>query len=149
MEQLLDVLSYKREILTQLLLVASIFGGFAVNGVMAFLSGTIRGRLANAMYVALSVAALSFIAATLLDAIMLPGMSRLAALRGPRAVNGLLALGDVVVYLMIVGSVALISAVAGSGFLYSRRVGLIVLAATVLVTVVAGVTLGYLAVFLG
>lgn len=148
MEALLDILQYKREALTQLLVVASIFGGFAVGGVMTFLGTTDRGRLRSALFATLAIAALAFITATVLDALMLPGMFR-GTYRDTAALRGLLGLGDVVVWAVLVGSVALVGAVAGSGFLFSRWVGRVVLAATLATVTTVAVTLVYLARYLG
>ena len=150
MQQALDVLAYKREVLTQLLLVATIFGGFAVGGLMAFLGSGERGRLRSGIFVALAVSAAAFIAATALDAVMLPAMlPQTFAVRGVEAVSSMLALGDVVVWAVMAGCVALAGAVGASGFLFSRWVGRAVLGVTVLMAVIVSATIALFARVLG
>ena len=121
---LLDILSYKREVLTQLLLVATILGAFSMSGVVALLVGPNRDRLHRFLFVALCVASLAFIFATALDAVLLPATGRKAnANLTPEKIQTLLILCDSVVCSVILGAVALV--VAGSHF--GSAVGLIVL----------------------
>lgn len=148
MEQLLDVLRYKREVMQQLLLVATIFGGFAVSGIMAFLGTADRGKLRGVLFVILSVAAFAFIAATILDAVMLPAMLHEKNLRSPDGIRGLLTLGDVVVWSVLVGCLALAAGVGCSGFLFSRRVGKVVAGVAVQVILIVSVSITYLAIIL-
>lgn len=49
------------------------------------------------------------------------------AFRGPRAIQGLLDMGEVVVWSVILGTLTLVTAVGLFGFLFSRRTGWFVL----------------------
>jgi hypothetical protein len=122
--KLLDFLSYKREVLTQMLLVATILGAFSMSGVVALLVGPHRDRLHRFLFVTLCLASLAFIFATALDAILLPVTGRKTnASLPPQKLAGLLALGDVVIWSMIAGALALMVAMGGFGFAFSRRLG--------------------------
>lgn len=68
MEQLLDIMAYKREVLGQFLLVASILGAFAINGVIGLVTSAARGRLQAVVFGLLSFASLAFVFAAALDA---------------------------------------------------------------------------------
>ena len=130
MPQLLDILSYKREILTQLLLVATILGAFSMSGVVALLVGPNRDRLHRVLFLGLCFASLSFIFATALDAVLLPATGRPANARlTPEKILELHRLCDIVVYAVIVGAFALLAAISGFGFAFSRRVGWVMFAA--------------------
>src|SRR5439155_23371630 len=94
MELLHDQLLYKRAVLEQLLIVATIFGAFSVSGVIALLVAPARGRLRTYIFLALCVASLAFIFATALDAILLPGMHRDPSAQTQRELRGLLDLGE-------------------------------------------------------
>jgi hypothetical protein len=130
--ELVDRLGYSRELLGQLLLVATIFGAFSISGVVALLVAPERRPLRNFLFLTLSASSLAFIFATSLDAILLPASKRAASLRDADTVAGLLQLADVVVWSVIVGTAALMTSVAGFGFAYSRRLGFIVLGLTAL-----------------
>ena len=127
MNQLIDILSYKREVLTQLLLVATIFGAFSMSGVVALLVAPERGRLRSFMFLTLCGASLAFIFATILDALILPAAGRMATQSKERAVVGMLNLGDVVIWAVVIGASALATAIASFGFEFSRRMGFVVL----------------------
>ena len=130
--QLVDMLDYSREVLGQLLLVATIFGAFSISGVIALLVATERSRLRSFLFLMLGISSLAFIFATSLDALLLPATKRPASLKDPVIVAGLLQLADVVVWAMIVGTSTLMAAVAGFGFACSRRIGVVLLTLTAL-----------------
>jgi hypothetical protein len=136
MELLHDQLLYKRAVLEQLLIVATIFGAFSVSGVIALLVAPTRDRLRTYIFLALCVASLAFIFATALDALLLPGMHRDPSGQTQREVRGLLDLGEAPIWGVLVGTLALIAALGGFGFAFSRRLGWIVLALS-LATLVA------------
>jgi hypothetical protein len=127
LDQLLDMMAYKREVLTQLLLVATIFGAFSVSGVVALLVADRRNHLFHFFFLMLTFASLAFIFATALDAILLPGMKRTEAGYTADQVRGLMQLGDVVIWSVLVGTLALSIAIAGFGFVFGRTIGIIVL----------------------
>jgi hypothetical protein len=118
-----DLVDYKREALKQLLIVSTIFGAFSVSGVVALLTGELRGRLRTFLFVALCIASLAFIFGTSLDAIMLPAMLRPASTRNADQAAGLLELGDAVFFAVMIGALALIVAIGGFGFAFSKRIG--------------------------
>ncbi|HAM70600.1 MAG TPA: hypothetical protein DCM86_03040 [Verrucomicrobiales bacterium] len=127
MASLLDILSYKREILTQLLLVATILGAFSMSGVVAILVGPSRDRLHQFLFSMLCVASLTFIFATALDAVLLPATGRKANVNlAPERIRTLLTLCDMVVWTVIVGALSLVTAIAGFGFVFSRRLGYLI-----------------------
>jgi hypothetical protein len=127
-----DVIAYKHEVLAQFLLVATILGAFSMSGLIAVLTGNRRDRLHSFLFVALALACMAFVFATALDAILLPMMRRRASNVQPEIAAGLLRLGDVVVWGVIAGTLALVAALAGCGFAFSRRLGVLLLAAAVL-----------------
>ena len=85
-DQLRDLIAYSRQVLELLLAVSSIFGGFAITGVVALRAEERRDRLHATAFFAFTVAALAFIGATALDAIWLP-VSRLQRLNTVRALS--------------------------------------------------------------
>src|SRR5579883_629902 len=129
MPQLLEMLAHKRELLTQILLVASILGAFSVSGLVALMVGEARAKLHRFLFLSLCIAALAFIFAMTIAAILLPVMSM--TLKTPGPVWTLLYLSQFVDLSMLIGYMALFAAVGGMGFTYSRRIGYIVLAATI------------------
>lgn len=131
-----DILDYKREALTQLLIVATIFGAFSISGAVALLASDVRGRLRSFLFSALSVASLAFIFATSLDAIVLPATHRSPSARSVREVQGLQDLGDVVIWAVMIGALSLIVSIGGFGFAFSRRIGWLIFAAA-LATLIA------------
>jgi hypothetical protein len=145
MAKLLDIMAYKREILTQLLMVATIFGAFSVSGIVALLVADRKGHLFHFFFLMLSLASLAFIFATALDAILLPGMKRDESAYTAEQVVGLLNLGDFVIWAILIGTLALGAAVAGFGFVFSRTIGLVVLAMSVVTIAAFVVSASYLA----
>ncbi len=61
-----DLLQFRAQALSQFLLVATIFGAFAMSGVIALLAAHERARLRSVLFVLLSLASVAFIFATLL-----------------------------------------------------------------------------------
>jgi hypothetical protein len=137
MAQAMDVLSYKRDVLTQLLLVATILGAFAMSGVVAILVGPNRDRLHRFLFCALCLASLAFIFATALDAVLLPATGRKAnLLLPPERIQTLSGLCDGVVWAVIIGALALVTAIGGFGFAFSRRLGCLVGVVAVAVVII-------------
>ena len=122
-ETLRDILDYKRQVLEQFLTVASIFGGFAITGIVALRAEERRDRLHASAFFALAAAAMAFILATALDAIWLP-ISRLEKLDTAEKLQAVLTVGDIVVWSVIVGAISLVIAVCSFGFAHSRRMGI-------------------------
>lgn len=134
---LLDILAYKREILTQLLLVATILGAFSMSGVVAILVGPNRDNLHRFLFFILCIASLSFIFATALDAVLLPATARKANLTlTAEKIQALSGLCDGVVWAVILGAVSLVTAIGSFGFVFSRRMGILVATAAFTVAVV-------------
>lgn len=131
MADFLDILAYKREMLAQLLFVATIFGAFSVSGVVALLVAERRGHLVHFFFLMLVFASLAFILATALDAVMLPGMKKPEGALQAEQVAGLLSLSEMVVWAVLLGTFALVVAIAGFGFIFSRRIGFVVLAMSI------------------
>ena len=126
MPLLLDIHSYKHEDLTQLLLVAMIFGAFSMSGVVAILIRPNRDRLNRFLFLALSVASLAFIFVTALNAVLLPATARKANMDlSPETIRTLGALCDGVVWAVIPGAMALVTAIGSFGFTFSRRLGFV------------------------
>ncbi|HEX4496974.1 MAG TPA: hypothetical protein VIE43_14985 [Thermoanaerobaculia bacterium] len=142
-QTLLDILGYKRQVLEQLLTVASIFGGFAVTGVIALRSDERRDRVHALAFGAMAVAAIAFVFATALDAIWLP-MSRSNHL-SEASLRTLLGTGDSVAWAVLVGAAGLIAALGLFGFARSRRMGLFVLLLAILAAVAFVLNVGALA----
>jgi hypothetical protein len=123
LEQLNDLIAFKRAFLTQLLFVASIFGAFSVGGVVALLVNEKRDRLRNFLFASLCLASLAFIVAATLDAILLPAMGRAPPARTPAEAHALLGLSEVAIWSVMVGALLLMIAIGGFGFAFSRRLG--------------------------
>ncbi|MCE9619164.1 MAG: hypothetical protein K8R92_04575 [Planctomycetes bacterium] len=130
-QALLDILSYKRQILEQFLTVSSIFGGFAVTGVIALRTDTNRDRVHTLAFGAMAVAAISFIFATALDAIWLP-VSHMDKYKTAKAttIQTLLDTGEGVVWSVLIGAISLVIAIGLLGFSRSRSMGFFVLLIT-------------------
>ncbi len=124
-DQLRDLIAYSRQVLELLLAVSSIFGGFAITGVVALRAEERRDRLHATAFFAFSIAALAFIGATALDAIWLP-VSRLQRLSTVGALSTVLSVSDTIVWLVLVGAASLVVAVGTFGFARSRRMGVAV-----------------------
>jgi hypothetical protein len=123
LEQLNDLVAFKRAFLTQLLFVASIFGAFSVGGVVALLVSERRDRLRGFLFGSLCLASLAFIVAATLDAILLPAMGRTPPARTPAEAHALLGLSEVAIWNVIVGAALLLISIGAFGFAFSRRLG--------------------------
>jgi hypothetical protein len=121
-----DIVDYERQVLELFLTVASIFGGFAIAGMIALRAEERRDRLHTMSFVALALAAIAFIFATALDAIWLP-VSRLERLNTVPQLQAVLTVGDVIAWAVSIGAASLLFAVGSFGFARSRRIGWIVL----------------------
>lgn len=129
-DQLVDVLEFKREVMTQLPTVSTLLAVMAMTVVAALISVPERGRLRSSLMVALTTAAMLFVFATILDACIVPGMKRQATMRNAEQIKGLLRLGDVVVWTILIGIGVLFGSLGGIGFLHSKRTGVAILTTT-------------------
>jgi hypothetical protein len=127
-------MDYKREVMSQMLLVTTLLAVLAMSGVAAIIAAPERGRLRSFLMASLIVSTLAFIFATVLDAIMLPGMKR--AVPTVAQARALLDLSDAVIWGSILGTVSLLVGISGLGFLLSRRLGLVATAASVVMVAV-------------
>jgi len=128
-QALLEVLAYKREVLQQLLAVSSIFGGFAVTGMIALRSDGVSGRSGSIAFFAMAVASIAFIFATAFDAIWLP-VSHNVEHASPATIQTIIALGDSVAWAVIAGTASLATAGALLGFARSRMMGVVIMIMT-------------------
>lgn len=135
LEQLVDTLDFKREVMTQVPLVSTLLAGLAMSGVLVLISSHERSRLRSWLLILLTISSLVFILTTVLDAAILPGMQRFGTRGNAGQIEGLLNLSEVVVWGLLFGIACLMGAICGLGFMYSRRVGLWALGA-------AGVLIG-------
>ena len=143
-DQLRDILTYKRQVLELFLTVASIFGGFAIAGIVALRTEERRDRLQAFSFFALALAATAFIFATALDAIWLP-VSRLEKLKTQAQLESILSVSEVIVWAVLIGAVSLLAAVGSFGFVRSRRMGVVVLAVALAACVIFVVCVSALA----
>lgn len=125
---LLDLLHFRGQALGQFVLVATILCAFSMSGVVAMIAAHERVKLRSAVFVLLALASLSFIVATLVSVMILPFMNEHVQL-AERAVRGLLFLYSVVVFTIILGTLLLSAGLAAAGYMVSRRVGRLTLAA--------------------
>lgn len=132
-----DLLHFRGQALTQFVLVATIFGAFAMSGVIALIARHERARLRSALFVLLSIASLAFVFATVLSVMILPFMNSGTPI-SEKAMRGLLFLYSIVITAIVIGTALLAASLALMGFLVSRRVGVWTTAATALVTLVFG-----------
>jgi hypothetical protein len=128
LEQLVDILDFKVEVMNQMPLVSTLLAVLAMTVVAVLLAGPERGRLRSYLLVALTGATLVFIFATVLNAMILPGMKAPVNRRVPGRIEGMLTLSNVVLYALLAGICVLFGAVGAFGFVHSRRVGYWVLA---------------------
>lgn len=135
-DALLDILTYKRLILEQLLSVSSIFGGFAITGVIAMRTERHRDRIHSLAFGALVVASVALIFATALDAIWLPLSHSPHVLQSVAGVQRLLVTGDSVAWAVLLGAASLMASISLFGFSRSRRMGYFVLTVTAVAVVV-------------
>jgi hypothetical protein len=121
--QLNDFIAFKRAFLTQLLLVASIFGAFSISGVVALMVGERWDQLRSFLFATLCLSSIAFLAAASLDAILLPAMGRNPPARNAAEANTLLSLGDAAIWSVLIGASLLMVAIGGFGFAFSKRMG--------------------------
>lgn len=143
-QPLLEILTYKREVLEQLLTVSSIFGGFAVTGTIALRSDGEPKASGSVAFLAMAVASVAFIFATAFDAIWLP-VSRNVAHASLTTIQTVISLGDSVAWSVIVGAACLATAGALLGFARSRAMGIVVLVVTLAAVAVFAVNIWILA----
>ncbi len=146
---LYDMLLFKRNALEQLVIVSTVFGAFSVGGLVALLVAPTRDRLRSYLFVMLCIASLAFIFGTAVDAVILPGMHRSPDGLDAIQIRGLLDLGEVPIWSVLIGSFALIAAIAGFGFTFSKRLGWSVLALAFATLVAFGWCVMHLAKLLG
>src|SRR5262245_29792505 len=123
LDRLVALLDFKREVMNQVPLVSTLLAVLAMSGICVLLAAPERSRLRSNLFVALTIATLLFIFATVLDAAILPGMKRAATERIAEQMRGSIDLSRVVVWSVLCGILFLMAAVSGLGFLYSRRTG--------------------------
>ena len=123
MERLNDLIAFTRALLTQFLLVASIFGAFSISGVVAFMVSERRDRLQSFLFAVLCLSSIAFLAAAAPDASLLPAMGRIPPARNPAEADALLSLADVAILSVLMGTSLLLLAIGGFGFAFSRRMG--------------------------
>ncbi len=143
MADIQNLLHFRGQALTQFVLVATIFGAFAMSGVIALLAGHERARLRSALFVLLSLASLIFVFATVLSVIILPFMGA-GVVVSDKAARGLLFLYAIVVVSIILGTLLLVAGIAGVGFMVSKRVGHCTLWSTVAVAIAFALSLLHL-----
>ena len=129
-DQLLTALDFKREEMVQLLLVFTLLAMIAMSIVMVLLSTHERSRLRSFLFITLTCSTLLFILATIVDAIILPGMRLAAIQRSVAQIFGFIALSRVVVLAGCLGMILLVAGIGVLGYLHSRWVGRCVLGAT-------------------
>ncbi|MFT3878992.1 MAG: hypothetical protein QM703_04950 [Gemmatales bacterium] len=130
------MLQFRRETLSQMLIAATIFGAFAIGGAVAILSSAHRERIFRYLLLMLSLSSLIYIFATCFDVILLTTLKNDQLKQQPAQLQQLLPLTHVVTYSVMLGTLVLVSAIAGFGFVFSRRLGWGLLLASI-VTVLA------------
>jgi hypothetical protein len=130
-----QLLHFRGQALTQFVLVATIFGAFAMSGVIALIATHEKARIRSFLFVVLAIASLAFIIATLVSVIIIPFMS--SGWNVPdKAALALMRLYAVVVVAIIAGTVLLAVGLASVGFMISRFVGRIVLGSTIVASLI-------------
>ena len=123
LEQLVTILDFKRDEMSQMLLVSTLMAVVAMSVVVVLVSGSERGKLRSVLLVSLTASSLIFIFATMLDVCILPAMKHNATHPVATQISGLLRLAQVVVMSLMLGSIVLFASLGSLGFVYSRRVG--------------------------
>src|SRR5262245_6589620 len=123
LENLVDILDFKREVMNQVPVVSTLLAVLAMSVVTVLVAGAERGRLRSYLLVSLTACSLVFLFATVLDASIMPAMKRGATLHSAGQIQGLLNLSQVVVWAVLAGTVVLFGAIGALGFVYSRRIG--------------------------
>lgn len=135
-EPILEVLQFKREAMTQMLLVGPLMAGLAMGGLTLLLASQERSPLRARLLVGLTASLLLFIFGAALAAVILPGMGHALAIRSVAQASGFVFLSQVVVLSLLLGSLVLAAALGFLGYCYSRAVGLATLTVAVLTTIV-------------
>jgi hypothetical protein len=149
LDHLNDLIVFKRAALTQLLIVATIFGAFSISGVIALLVGERRDRLRSFLFAILCLASLAFIVAATLDAILLPAMGRTPPARTPDQAHSLLNVGEFAIWSVLAGELFLMFAIGGFGFAFSRRLGWFIAGVSALSVIAIGACAWHLSRALG
>lgn len=142
LQQLLSQLRFRHDALEQLVVVATVLAGFSISGALTLLTSHQTRRLRAALFGTLTAAALAFTFATILAVILLPHMAR-TDWTSPASITGLLGLYRIHIYSVALGTVLLLVAIGGLGWLVSPRVGTIT-ATLATLTFVAFVLTAYL-----
>lgn len=127
MPDLLEIVAYRRDVLTQFLLVATVLAAFSASGLFGVAAAPTptpaASRLRTFLFVMLTVASLIFIFATTLAALVLPSLGRITITKDPTPLPDLEALSRLVVLGVGLGCLALVVAIGGLGFMLSRLMG--------------------------
>ena len=124
LDELVTILDFKRDEMSQMLLVSTLMAVVAISVVVVLVSGAERGRLRSTLLVSLTASSLIFIFATMLDVCILPAMKHNLTHPVATQITGLLRLSHIVVVSLMLGSVVLFASLGSLGFVYSRRVGI-------------------------
>lgn len=143
-EQLVDILDFKREVMSQLIVVSTLLAVLAMSVVAILFASPERTRLRSALLVVLTTSTLLLVFGTMLDAIIMPAMKRNATHSNAGQIRALLNLSELVVWSMLLGTAFLFASLGAYGFAYSRRVGICTLIAATLMTLVFVVSCVYL-----
>lgn len=128
------LLHFRGQALTQFLLVATIFGAFAMGGVIALIANHEKQRLRSFLFVVLSVASIAFVLASALSVLVIPFATSSMGL-SDRATHGLNTLYRITIDTMMLGMALLAVGLGALGFMVSRRVGMWTLGASGVATV--------------
>lgn len=122
-DPLLTALEFKRQVLTDLLIVSTLLAGIAMSGMLFLLSDKQRSTLRTALVVSMTAAMLLFLLGTIVDVIILPGMRRAAEVNHPAQIRGFIILSRFVVYTLLTGTAILTASIGALGYLHSRWAG--------------------------
>ncbi|MFO0832732.1 MAG: hypothetical protein U0637_12935 [Phycisphaerales bacterium] len=128
------LLHFRGQALTQFLLVATIFGAFAMGGVIALIAHHEKQRLRSFLFIVLSVASMAFVLASALSVLVIPFATSSMDL-SDRATDGLNTLYRVAVDTMMLGMALLAVGLGALGFMVSRRAGVWTLGASGVTTI--------------
>ena len=130
-----ELLAFRLGALNQFVLVATIFGAFAMSGVVALISSSERSRLREFLFILLTFASLAFMVATLIGTFLLPYASRTSTLSNSvtKTMLGLYTLG---VGSALIGTLLMAMSLAAMGFLISKKAGVLAIVGTMIGTVV-------------
>ncbi len=129
------LLHFRGQALTQFLLVATIFGAFAMGGVIALIAHHEKQRLRSLLFIVLSLASIAFVLASAVSVLVIPFATSSMTL-SDKAAGGLMVLYRIAIDTMMVGMALLAAGLGALGFMVSRRAGVWTLCATVVATIV-------------